>query len=120
MNEALNALNLDPDELTRRPGYQPLRPGVEILYLYRDDETGGSCALLKYAPGAQVPPHEHRGYEHVLVLSGYQCDERGRYGRGTLVINAPGTSHRVWSPEGCLVLIIWQRPIAFLPQPPGA
>jgi anti-sigma factor ChrR (cupin superfamily) len=115
-----NAFGLDPEELAGRPGYQPLRPGIDILYLYRDEETGASCAVLKYAPGAEVPPHEHRGYEHVFVLSGYQCDPRGRYDAGTLVINPPGTSHHVWSPEGCLVVIIWQRPIAFLQQPSKA
>jgi anti-sigma factor ChrR (cupin superfamily) len=117
MIAAPSAVSLDPGELARRPGYQPLRPGIEILRLYEDEASGGSSAVLKYAPGAEVPPHQHSGYEHVFVLSGYQCDERGRYDAGTLVINPPGSSHRVWSPEGCLVLIVWQRPIAFL-QPP--
>jgi anti-sigma factor ChrR (cupin superfamily) len=107
-------LDLDPAELARRPGYRPLRPGVDILYLYEDEASGASSALLKYAPGAQVPEHRHEGYEHVYVLAGEQMDERGRYPAGTFVINPPGTSHHVRSPEGCLVLIVWQRAVTFL------
>ncbi len=106
-------LHLDPQSLARRPGYQPLRPGVSILYLYQDLTSGASSALLKYEPGAEVPPHRHAGYEHVLVLAGEQIDERGRYSAGMFVINPPGSSHRVWSPEGCLVLIVWQLPVEF-------
>jgi anti-sigma factor ChrR (cupin superfamily) len=114
--DARQVLALDPESLARLPGYEPLRPGVDILRLYVDEASGGSAAILRYAPGAVIPPHEHQGYEHVIVLAGEQRDERGSYGKGTLVINPPGTSHRVWSPEGCLVLIVWQRPVSFLPS----
>jgi anti-sigma factor ChrR (cupin superfamily) len=107
-------LELDPDALARRTGYQPLRPGIDILYLYRDETSGSSCALLKYQPGAEVPEHVHQGFEHVYVLAGEQSDDRGSYPKGSFVINPPGTSHRVWSKEGCLVLIVWQRPVAFV------
>jgi anti-sigma factor ChrR (cupin superfamily) len=106
-------LTLDPEVLAKRSGYEPLRPGVDILYLHKDGTTEASSALLRYQPGAEVPAHEHQGYEHVFVLSGEQWDESGRYPAGTLVINRPGTSHRVWSPTGCLVLVVWQRPVAF-------
>ena len=40
-------LNLDRRRLAKRQGYEPLRPGVDILYLYRDEASGSSCALLK-------------------------------------------------------------------------
>lgn len=106
-------LQLDADSLARQSGYEPLRPGVDILYLYRDDASGGSCALLKYQPGAEVPEHVHQGVEHVYVLAGEQSDDRGTYGQGSFVINPPGTAHRVWSKPGCLVLIVWQRPVSF-------
>lgn len=119
----LSALELpidlrDVDALAMQPGYEPLRPGVDILSLYEDRETGAQAALLRYQPGAEVPAHEHTGYEHVLVLSGEQSDERGRYGPGKLVINAPGTRHTVRSERGCLVLIIWQKPVSFLGTAP--
>jgi anti-sigma factor ChrR (cupin superfamily) len=110
-------LSLDAEDLARRPGYEPLRPGVDILYLYKDEASGASSALLRYAPGAQVPAHVHPGFEHIYVLSGEQCDDRGRYPAGSFVVNPPGSGHRVWSPEGCLVLIVWQRAVAFQEQP---
>lgn len=111
-------LDLDPRALAQLPGYEPLRPGVDVLYLYKDPESGASTALLRYEPGAHVPQHRHEGYEHVFVLSGEQRDDRGSYPAGTFVINPPGSSHAISSPEGCLVLIVWQRPVAFTPQAP--
>ena len=113
MSHGRSVLHLDPESLAQRPGYQPLRPGVDILYLYKDETSGASSALLRYQPGAEVPAHRHAGYEHVLVLAGAQMDERGTYSAGMFVINPPGSSHRVWSPEGCLVLIVWQLAVEF-------
>lgn len=113
-------LGLDPDTLAQLPGYEPLRPGVDILYLYKDVASGASSALLRYEPGAWVPEHRHEGYEHVFVLSGEQRDARGTYPAGTFVINPPGTSHDISSAGGCLVLIIWQRPVVFTGQAPPA
>lgn len=111
------SLDLDPVALSQHSGYEPLRPGVDILYLYRDDATHSSCALLKYAPGAEVPEHVHQGFEHVYILDGEQSDAHGTYRRGCFVINPPGTKHRVWSTPGCLVLIVWLKPVAFTTTP---
>jgi predicted ChrR family anti-sigma factor len=113
LNFPRTILELDPEALARRPGYEPLRVGVDVLYLYKDEASGSSCALLKYQPGAEVPEHEHHGFEHVYVLSGEQSDESGNYRKGAFVINPPGTAHRVWTKEGCLVLIVWQKPVSF-------
>jgi anti-sigma factor ChrR (cupin superfamily) len=113
LNIPRTILELDPEALARRPGYEPLRVGVDVLYLYKDDASGSSCALLKYQPGAEVPEHDHPGFEHVYILSGEQSDERGNYRKGSFVINPPGTAHRVWTKEGCLVLIVWQKPVSF-------
>jgi anti-sigma factor ChrR (cupin superfamily) len=33
-----------------------------------------------------------------------------------LIVNPPGTAHSVESPSGCLVLILWQRPIHFVSE----
>jgi anti-sigma factor ChrR (cupin superfamily) len=106
-------LDLDPEALARRSGYEPLRPGVDVLWLYREEAAGSSCAILRYQPGAEVPEHAHQGFEHVYILAGEQSDERGTYRKGSFVINPPGTTHCVRSTEGCLVLIVWQRPVAF-------
>ena len=71
-------------------------------------------AVLRYAPGAEVPAHRHEGYELIYVLEGEQSDERGSYLAGTFTINEPGASHRVFSRTGCVVLIHWQRPVVFI------
>lgn len=91
--------------------WQPFRPGVEIYRLYGDGQQGSAAALLKYEPGASVPEHGHTGYEHVIVLSGAQQDYQGNPTAGTLVINPPGSGHKVASDEGCTVLIIWEKPV---------
>jgi anti-sigma factor ChrR (cupin superfamily) len=94
--------------------WRSLRPGVEIHVLHEAGADGPSAALLRYQPGAEVPAHEHVGFEHIVVLEGEQRDEHGQYGVGTLIVNPPGSRHRVWSPAGCLVLVVWERPVRFL------
>lgn len=95
-----------------------LWPGVEILPLYGIDESGvpfdpsqPSAALLRYAPGAAVPPHRHRSFEHIFILKGSQEDHLGRYEAGTCVMSPPGTMHKVASQDGCLVLAIWNQSV---------
>jgi anti-sigma factor ChrR (cupin superfamily) len=97
--------------------FVPFRDGVEIARLH---DGPPSVALLRYAPGAGVPAHFHRGLETILVLEGTQSDERGDYAQGALVLNPPGSSHRVWSEAGCVVLIQWTLPVEFLPSDPEA
>jgi len=95
--------------------WKSLREGVDIAMLYGGSSVDKpAAALLRYAPGAQVPLHEHRGYEHILILRGLQSDEHGEYGAGELIISPPGTRHTVTSKEGCLVLAIWERPVLFV------
>ncbi|HEX7505287.1 MAG TPA: cupin domain-containing protein [Polyangia bacterium] len=114
----MNGETLVISELARRvlsPDFEwtPYRPGVDIHRLYGKGESGPSAALLQYAPGARIPQHSHPGYEHIFVLHGTQVDIRGTHSAGTLVVNPPGSSHDVISPGGCVVLVIWERPVAF-------
>ncbi len=93
--------------------FAPFREGVEIARLSGQGDKG-ETALLRYAPGASVPMHEHTGLETILVLAGSQSDDDGAYQTGDLVLNLPGSRHRVWSEEGCLVLITWAAPVRTL------
>ncbi|ORE98166.1 cupin domain-containing protein [Aurantimonas sp. 22II-16-19i] len=93
--------------------FEPFRHGVEIARLSGEGDKG-ETALLRYAPGASVPMHEHTGLETILVLSGSQSDDDGTYRAGDLVLNHPGSRHRVWSEEGCTVLISWAAPVRIL------
>ena len=98
----------------RKRGFKPMRDGVEILHLAGTPDSGANAALLRYAPGARVPAHRHSGFEVIYVLDGEQSDQRGTYPAGSLIVNRQGGAHKVWSDEGCLVLIVWERPIEFL------
>ena len=91
--------------------FMPFHEGVEICYLWQGIPE---VALLRYAPGASVPRHRHRGLETILVLTGTQSDDEGSYGTGSIVFNPAGSVHQVWSDSGCVVLIHWEAPVEFV------
>ena len=91
-----------------------LREGVKILVLDEDSDGANRVALLRYEPGARVPEHHHPGRETIYVLEGCQEDNTGIHPAGTWISNPAGTSHSIFSPTGCLVLIHWSRPVEFL------
>jgi anti-sigma factor ChrR (cupin superfamily) len=93
--------------------WKPLRPGIWIHRIYQVSPDGPSAAFLRYQPGATLPRHTHAGLEHIFVLAGSQQDERGVYEAGSMTVNPPGTSHNVSSPNGCIVLVLWERPVIF-------
>ena len=102
--------------------WTPFREGIDIFRLYGDGSSGPATALLRFHPGARVPLHEHIGYEHILVLAGCQVDEHGPASAGTLLVNPPQTCHSVVSETGCIVLAIYEKPVAFpepRPSPPA-
>ncbi|HYP97550.1 MAG TPA: cupin domain-containing protein [Polyangiaceae bacterium] len=108
------SFRVDLDDLLQGEiAWQPFRNGIEIHRLYGELGVGRAAALLRYAPGASLPIHRHAGFEQIYVLRGAQVDERGRYGKGTLVVNPPGSQHAVSSPEGCIVLVTWELPVEF-------
>jgi anti-sigma factor ChrR (cupin superfamily) len=94
--------------------WEPFRPGVMIHRLYGNQTEGPSAALLRYEPGAGIPMHQHIGYEHLIILSESQTDERGERSAGTLIINPPGSRHSVLANDGTVVLAIWEKPVKFI------
>ncbi len=103
-------LTTDPDFVT----WEAFRDGIEICRLHSEPD-GSSSALLRYAPGARLGRHRHVGYEHIIVLRGSQIDDDGEHPAGTLLIHAPGSCHAIVSPDGCIVLAIWEKGVQFLP-----
>ena len=97
--------------------WSPFRPRIDVHRLYGDGESGAGAVLLRYQAGGCVPWHEHLGYEHILVLDGAQSDEHGCAEAGSLIINRPGTCHSVMSELGCIVLVIYEKPVRFCPAP---
>ncbi|MBW8887029.1 MAG: cupin domain-containing protein [Fibrobacteres bacterium] len=96
------------------PEWELLRPGVRVLSLFEGPPGNYKSALLRYLPGKGIPTHIHMGDEHIYILAGTQEDDSGSYGAGTYVHNPTGTTHRVWSEEGCLALIHWRAPVHFI------
>lgn len=94
--------------------WQPFCADVDIYRLYEDGQNGPTAALLRFHPGGCVPSHEHAGYEHIFMLVGEQVDEVSRAEAGSLIINPPGTSHSIFSENGCIVLAIYEKPVKFL------
>lgn len=90
--------------------FVPFREGIEIAKILEGEPA---LAILRYQPGATVPAHRHPAPETVLVLEGSQTDDNGHYPTGTLIVNTTGSSHNVWSTDGCVVLVQWAKPIEF-------
>lgn len=112
--DALIIENLfDTGKLIAQRPWQLLCEDVYISLIYGSDEHSPRAAFLRYLPGASVPSHIHRGLEHILILAGSQLDGDKVYGKGDLVIHDAGSDHQITSPEGCVVLGIWQRPVMF-------
>jgi anti-sigma factor ChrR (cupin superfamily) len=74
----------------------------EVLLHHRGAEL---VRLVRLAPGARIPHHEHPGGEEILVLQGAFEDEQGRYGKGTWLRNPAGSGHGMSSPDGCTLYV---------------
>lgn len=104
----------DAQTLLASRDWQPLTEGVFISAIYEEGASGARAAFLHYLPGAAVPLHLHAGIEHILILQGAQHDGDRIYKKGDLVIHGLDSRHQLSSPEGCLALGIWERPVSFI------
>jgi anti-sigma factor ChrR (cupin superfamily) len=104
-----------PDELA----WQKTRfPGCEAKTLLFDKDTGLATVLMRFAPGAVLPDHEHVKIEQTYVLEGRLVDKEGpdsglSVGPGEFVWRPAGSRHIAWCPEGGLMLAIFQVPNKF-------
>ena len=99
--------------------WQPIRyPGCYIKPLLVDRETGLLTVLLKMDPGAVLPDHEHALIEQTYMLEGRLEDKEGpeaglSVGPGEFVWRPAGSRHSAWTPEGALMVAIFQVPNKF-------
>jgi anti-sigma factor ChrR (cupin superfamily) len=104
---------------TNEMTWQPIRyPGCYIKTLLVDKETGLLTVLLKMDPGAELPDHEHAMLEQTYVLEGRLVDKDGpesglTCGPGEFVWRPAGSRHSAWTPEGGLMIAIFQIPNKF-------
>ena len=99
------------DALEETLEWEPFRPGVEIAHIYSTPDDGPAAAFLRYQPGAAVPYHIHACFEHIFILKGSQFDRSGENHAGAIIINTPGSAHNVSSPNGCVVFVVWNKPV---------
>ncbi len=99
--------------------WKPTRfPGCEVKTLLMDPKTGLMTALMRFAPGAVLPDHEHVNIEQTFVLEGRLVDKEGpatgiEAKTGEFIWREPGSRHVAWCPEGGLMLANFQVPNKF-------
>ena len=96
-------------------------PGCEVKTLLFDADTGLVTALMRFAPGAVLPDHEHVKIEQTFVLEGSLADKEGpavglEVKAGEFVWREAGSRHVAWSPNGGLTLAMFQIPNKFHEQ----
>lgn len=85
--------------------WEPTRyAGVEMKALFKDEPRGLMTALFRWAPGAQLPLHEHVDIEQTYVLEGSLRDEEGEAGPGEFVWRPRGSRHVATAPNGALII----------------
>jgi anti-sigma factor ChrR (cupin superfamily) len=96
-------------------------PGCEVKTLLLDRDSGIVTALVRMAPGAVLPDHEHVLIEQTYVLEGKLVDKEGpdaglEVGPGDFVWRPAGSRHVAWCPEGGLMLAVFQMPNKFFTE----
>ena len=69
-------------------------PGVEVLVLHRNDQTGGVTILRRFHAGVTVPAHIHpQANESAYVLSGEWEESGETYREGAFFFAPRGAPH---------------------------
>ena len=101
-------------EVAALPWEKTRFPGVETKTLLVDRATGVVTSLLKFAPGARLPDHEHVLIEQTYVLEGSLVCGEGECMAGDFVWRPAGSRHQAWAgPQGGLMLGMFQIPNKF-------
>jgi anti-sigma factor ChrR (cupin superfamily) len=89
-------------------------PGVEAKTLLIDRASGVVTSLMKFAPGARLPDHEHMLIEQTYMLEGSLVCGEGECKAGDYVWRPAGSRHQAWAgPQGGLMLAMFQIPNKF-------
>ncbi len=88
-------------------------PGVECKTLLVDSSSGLLTTLMRMAPGASLPDHEHVRIEQTFVLEGRLVDPDGEVTAGNFVWRPAGSRHAAHTPDGALLLAIFIKPNRF-------
>ena len=96
-------------EVAGLPWEQTRFPGIETKTLLVDRESGVATLLMKMAPGAKLPDHEHVLVEQTYVLEGSLVCAEGECKAGEFVWRPAGSRHEAWGgPKGGVMLAMFQ------------
>jgi quercetin dioxygenase-like cupin family protein len=99
--------------------WEPIKyPGCYVKTLMIDPKNGLLTVLLKMDPGARLPDHEHAMVEQTYMISGKLVDLEGpekglEVGPGEFVYRPAGSRHAAWTPDGGVMVAIFQVPNKF-------
>ena len=101
-------------EVAKLP-WEPTRfPGIETKTLLFERATGLCTVLLRMAPGAKLPDHEHVLIEQTYVLEGSLVCGEGECKAGEFVWRPAGSRHEAWGgAQGGVMLAMFQVPNRF-------
>ena len=69
-------------------------PGVELMFLHKNEQTGGVVVLRKFKEGITVPAHIHpQADENAYILSGEWEESGVIYREGTFFFAPKGELH---------------------------
>lgn len=93
-------------------------PGCEVKTLLFDPASGLVTSLMRFAPGAVLPDHEHVKIEQTYVLEGRLVDKEGpdaglEVKAGEFVWRPAGSRHIAWMPDGGMTLAMFRIPNKF-------
>ena len=89
--------------------------GILVKALRVDDATKRAPTfMLRFAPGASYPNHNHPGGEEVYVLEGEVRFGPNQLNAGDYLYTPPGATHSVFSRTGCVMLFVVPEEVEIL------
>ena len=86
------------------------RPGVRQKRFWEDKAGERRALLVRFEPGATLPPHRHVGDELIFLIEGANADESGVVATGNMNYRPNGCVHTVTTQNGATVLaVVWGR-----------
>ena len=92
-HEGLAALASRYVDVSNLPWVPTRWAGIELKVLMEDKERGLVTALARFAPGAELPDHEHVEIEQSFILEGSLTDNEGTATAGNYVWRPLGSRH---------------------------
>jgi anti-sigma factor ChrR (cupin superfamily) len=89
------------------PDWEQVASGIECKLLATDAERHRVSMLVRLAPGARYPAHDHADVEELHLLDGELWIDARKLVPGDYNFGAPGAGdEHVWSETGCTCLLI--------------